>query len=164
MSPIQVLTELNVTWLQWSYESWYFQVDKPLRLNFDLYSDGWVFELPVVRVIASPFDDVANFCSSALCNWAEMYFQGRAASSQPHPFTSINCPKLEEVKNGALKTKSGKKKRVFYIDGIGYARSGDKTIGPFVPILITGTIGKDIAWSFLTRESFGKVCFSSVVR
>ena len=30
-SPIQVLTELNVAWLQWSYENWYFQVDKPLR-------------------------------------------------------------------------------------------------------------------------------------
>ena len=29
--PIQVLTELNVAWLQWSYENWYFQVDKPLR-------------------------------------------------------------------------------------------------------------------------------------
>ena len=30
-SPIQVLTELNVAWLQWSCENWYFQVDKPLR-------------------------------------------------------------------------------------------------------------------------------------
>ena len=29
--PIQVLTKLNVVWLQWSYENWYFQVDKPLR-------------------------------------------------------------------------------------------------------------------------------------
>ena len=29
-SPIQVLTKLNVAWLHWSYESWYFQVDKPL--------------------------------------------------------------------------------------------------------------------------------------
>ena len=29
--PIQVLIELNVAWLQWSYENWYFQVDKPLR-------------------------------------------------------------------------------------------------------------------------------------
>ena len=26
-SPIQVLTELNFAWLQWSYENWYFQVD-----------------------------------------------------------------------------------------------------------------------------------------
>ena len=26
-SPIQVLTELNVAWLQWLYENWYFQVD-----------------------------------------------------------------------------------------------------------------------------------------
>ena len=29
--PIQVLTELNVAWLQWSYENRYFQVNKPLR-------------------------------------------------------------------------------------------------------------------------------------
>ena len=27
--PIQVLTKLNVAWLQWSNEKWYFQVDKP---------------------------------------------------------------------------------------------------------------------------------------
>ena len=27
-SPIQVLTALNVAWLQWLYENWYFQVDK----------------------------------------------------------------------------------------------------------------------------------------
>ena len=31
LSPIQILTELNVAWLQWSYENRYFQVDKPLR-------------------------------------------------------------------------------------------------------------------------------------
>ena len=31
MSPIQVVNELNIAWLQWSYENWYFQVDKPLR-------------------------------------------------------------------------------------------------------------------------------------
>ena len=32
-SPIQVLSELNVAWVQRSYENWYFQVDKPLRSN-----------------------------------------------------------------------------------------------------------------------------------
>ena len=36
-SPIQVLTELKVTWLQWSYENWYFQVDKPLRHERHIY-------------------------------------------------------------------------------------------------------------------------------
>ena len=30
-SPIQILSELNVAWLQWSYENWHFQVDKPLH-------------------------------------------------------------------------------------------------------------------------------------
>ena len=29
-SPIQILTELNVAWLQRSHENWYFQVYKPL--------------------------------------------------------------------------------------------------------------------------------------
>ena len=29
-SPVQVLTKLNVAWLQGSYETWYFQDDKPL--------------------------------------------------------------------------------------------------------------------------------------
>ena len=30
-SPIQVLAELNIAWLQWPYENWYFQVDNLLR-------------------------------------------------------------------------------------------------------------------------------------
>ena len=30
-SPVQVLTELNISWHQWLYDNWYFQVDKPLR-------------------------------------------------------------------------------------------------------------------------------------
>ena len=36
-SPIQVLTELNVAWLQWLYENWYFQVDKPLRQIWECF-------------------------------------------------------------------------------------------------------------------------------
>ena len=36
-SPIQVLTELNVAWLQWSYSNLYFQADKPLNLPCMLY-------------------------------------------------------------------------------------------------------------------------------
>ena len=36
-SPIQVLTELNVTWLQCSYENWYFQVDKPNSVTHIAY-------------------------------------------------------------------------------------------------------------------------------
>ena len=29
-SPIQVLTELNIALIQWSYKNCYFQADKPL--------------------------------------------------------------------------------------------------------------------------------------
>ena len=33
-----LLTKLNVVWLQWLYENWYFQVDKPLRpLNREIF-------------------------------------------------------------------------------------------------------------------------------
>ena len=33
----EVLTEPNVAWLQWSYENWYFHIDKALRhLQFTL--------------------------------------------------------------------------------------------------------------------------------
>ena len=39
-SPIQVLSKLNVAWLQWSYENWYFQVDKPLRPSSGFYQLG----------------------------------------------------------------------------------------------------------------------------
>ena len=35
-SPIQVLTRLDIAWLKWSYENWYFQVDKPLRFSTTL--------------------------------------------------------------------------------------------------------------------------------
>ena len=44
-SPIQVLTEINVAWLQWSYENWYFQVDKPLQVDgrFRLFFASIIF-------------------------------------------------------------------------------------------------------------------------
>ena len=35
-SSIQVRTELNITWLQWSYENWYFQVDVG-RCSWDIH-------------------------------------------------------------------------------------------------------------------------------
>ena len=37
-SPIQVLTELNIAGLQWSYENWYFQVDKSLGPSIGAFS------------------------------------------------------------------------------------------------------------------------------
>ena len=47
-SPIQVLTELNVTWIQWSYENWYFQVDKPLPPILEAFVHP-VFRLGLTR-------------------------------------------------------------------------------------------------------------------
>ena len=37
-SPIHVLAKLNIAWLQWSYENWYFRDDKLLRQKFFLWN------------------------------------------------------------------------------------------------------------------------------
>ena len=75
-SPIQVLTELNVAWLQWSYENWYFQVDKLLRPFKNIYytyeiwrlqymTDDWLFFTQlqwIIKLNLLPRDMAARAC------------------------------------------------------------------------------------------------------
>ena len=77
-SPIQVLTELNVAWLQWSYKNWYFQVDKPLRPwargILEHWSDFGASKIVKFFLISANLAHFLHFCPYN-CFWALSCFK-----------------------------------------------------------------------------------------
>ena len=100
--PFQVIDELNVAWLQWSYENWQFQVDKPLSPK-KLNTFVSVSEQKESQKALNKFCFASLSFSPVLMHWPEIYFvAGHHPNWMPFdfPFFSslacsnkkLNCP------------------------------------------------------------------------
>ena len=67
-SPIQVLAEINVAWLQWSCENWYFQVDKTLRPALLPVLVMYVLKNPILW-LKTPMNET-HFLMPVSSNWS----------------------------------------------------------------------------------------------
>ena len=91
--PIHVLTKLNLAWLQWSYENWYFQVDKPLRLSECLIVERFLVLLLLRQSIVAWVNCIlVTYRKGAVCKKGDKILAGSLAE-----YNTVNvCPKVNK--------------------------------------------------------------------